>query len=117
MRLRGQHVPQAPHRAHGQLNCVVSAPVCLFPSRRPQDSLLIRYAVPLRFPGFLFVRAAHLNEVGSGVVSDYNNTGNPISSSSGLKIASGSIGASTLAQYNAGECGASAILPSPHKSK
>ena len=87
MRLRGQHVPQAPHRAHGQLNCVVSAPVCLFPSRRPQDSLLIRYAVPLRFPGLLFVRAAHLNEVGSGAVSDYNNTASPISSSSGLKIA------------------------------
>ena len=98
MRLRGQHVPQAPHRAHGQLNCVVSAPVCLFPSRRPQDSLLIRYAVPLRFPGFLFVRAAHLNEVGSGAVSDYNNTARPISSSSGLKIACRTDWASTLAQ-------------------
>ncbi len=50
MRLRGQHVPQAPHRAHGQLNCVVSAPVCLFPSRRPQDSLLNPLCGPSPLP-------------------------------------------------------------------
>ncbi len=63
MRLRGQHVPQAPHRAHGQLNCVVSAPVCLFPSRRPQDSLLKPFcAASARSPGQIAWRTAHLDE-------------------------------------------------------
>jgi len=38
MRLQGQHVPEAPCTAHGQMSFVFSAPVCLFPSRRPQDS-------------------------------------------------------------------------------
>jgi len=76
----------------------------------PADSLLIRYAIPLRFPGFLFVRAAHLNEVGSGAVSDYNNTANPISSSSGLKIAGRADWGEHLAQYNAVGMWASAIL-------
>src|SRR5579864_230248 len=45
MRLRGQHVPEAPCEAHGQLSFVFSAPVCLFPSCRPQDSLQILCAV------------------------------------------------------------------------
>jgi len=39
VRLQGQHLPEAPCTAHGQMSFVFSAPVCLFPSRRPQDSL------------------------------------------------------------------------------
>jgi len=38
MRLQGQHVPEAPCIPHGQMSFVCFAPVCLFPSRRPQDS-------------------------------------------------------------------------------
>jgi len=51
MRPQRQHVPQAPHSAHGQLSFVFSAPVCLFPSCRPQDSLLNLFcAAPARSP-------------------------------------------------------------------
>jgi hypothetical protein len=88
MRLRGQYVPQAPHRAHGQLNFVVSAPVCLFPSRRPQDSLLNPFcAASVRSPGQIAWRTAHLDEVGSGADSNNNSTSSRVLPSSGQKIA------------------------------
>jgi len=75
MRLRGQRVPQALLAALGRLNFVFFAPVCLFPSCRPQDSLLIRVARPLSAPLRPIVwRAAHLDEVGSGAVSNNNST-------------------------------------------
>jgi len=76
MRLRGQHVPQAPLAALGRLNFVFSAPVCLFPSRRPQDSLLIRVQRHLSAPlGPSRVEGrSPLDEVGSGVVINNNNT-------------------------------------------
>jgi len=51
MRLRGQHVPEAPRRAHGQLNFVFSAPVCLFPVLPPAgQSATPSSTAPLRFP-------------------------------------------------------------------
>src|SRR6266567_8058068 len=75
MRPWGQLVPQAPLAALGRLNFVFSAPVCLFPSCRPQDSLLIRVARPLSAPLSPIVwRAAHLDEVGSDAVSNNNST-------------------------------------------
>jgi hypothetical protein len=89
MRLQRQHVPQAPRRAHGQLSFVCSAPVCLFPSCRPQDSLLIRFvrSSPLPWVNIAW-KAALLDEVGSGAVSDNNSTTSRRLPSSGQKIAS-----------------------------
>src|SRR5438046_10483984 len=87
-RLWGQHVPQAPCTAHGQMNFVFSAPVCLVPSRRPQDSLLKPFcAASVRSPGQTAWRTAHLDEVGSGADSDNNSTSFRVLPSSGQKIA------------------------------
>jgi len=53
MRLQGQHVPEAPCTAHGQMSFVFSAPVCLFPVPPPAGQLKIRVVQPsIRFPGF-----------------------------------------------------------------
>jgi hypothetical protein len=53
-----------------------SRSVCLFPSCRPQDSLPIRVAASSA-PWVPVVEAAHLDEVGSGAISDHNNTALP----------------------------------------
>src|SRR6266542_653468 len=54
MRLRGQHVPEAPCTAHGQMSFVCFAPVCLFPVPPPAGQLLNRVEPPsIRFPGFV----------------------------------------------------------------
>jgi len=71
------------------MNFVFSAPVCLFPSRRPQDSLLKPFcAASVRSPGQNRVETAHLDEVGSGADSYDNNTTPRILPSSGQEIAS-----------------------------
>jgi len=46
MRLQGQHVPEAPRTAHGQMSFVFSAPVCLFPVPPPAGQLKIRVVQP-----------------------------------------------------------------------
>ena len=87
-RPQGQHVPQAPRRAHGQLSFVFVAPVCLFPSRRPQDSLLIRLAQPLSASLGQFAQSLLTwMKVGSGADSDNNSTATGTLPSSGQKIA------------------------------
>src|SRR5258708_23282898 len=73
MRLRGQHVPEAPCTAHGQMNFVFSAPVCLFPVPPPAGQLLIRVMQPSP-ASRVRTRGPLQDEVGSGAVSDYSST-------------------------------------------
>jgi len=89
MRLQGQHVPEAPRTAHGQMSFVFSAPVCLFPVPPPAGQLKIRVVQP-SYAASLgpSKRAATLDEVGSGAVSDYSSTFSGTPPRAGIKIAS-----------------------------
>jgi len=87
VRLQGQHLPEAPCTAHGQMSFVFSAPVCLFPSRRPQDSWNpCRATLLCRFPGSE-QEGRYLDEVGSGAISDYSSTFSRTPPRPGIKIA------------------------------
>ena len=64
------------------------------------QSAKIRYAVPLRFPGFLFVRAAHLNESEAVRLVTIITPLVRFLQVVVLKLLAGSYWASTLTQYN-----------------
>src|SRR5438552_11808212 len=74
MRPWGQCIPQAPRTAHGQMNFVVFAPVCLFPVLPPARQFANPSSRPRSGSWIPISEVAHLDEVGSGAIVNNNST-------------------------------------------